>query len=110
MRQQNNMDKMQQEAVRRMQEMQSRAKYPQSTHKKAPVPPSSHQKQTPKEEVCEAAEVSENTDTLCKKEKNDIISQLFQDNELSLILLLIVILGSEKADTGLILALLYLVL
>lgn len=107
MRQQNNMDKMQQEAVRRMQEMQSKAKYPQNTHKKSPAPPSSHQKQTTKEDVCEAAE---NTDTLCKNDKNDIISQLFHNNELGLILLLIVILGSEKADTGLILALLYLVL
>ena len=110
MRQQNNMDKMQQEAVRRMQEMQSKAKYPQNTHKKAPAPPSSHQKQTTKEDVCEAEENAENTDALCKKDKNDIISQLFHNNELGLILLLIVILGSEKADTGLILALLYLVL
>lgn len=107
MRQPNNMDKMQQEAVRRMQEMQSRAKYPQNTHKKGPAPPPAPQKAEVKEAACEQ---EENTDVVSKGNTNDIIKQLFHDNELGLILLLLVVLGSEKADTGLILALLYLIL
>ena len=102
------MDKMQQEAVRRMQEMQNRGR-----GRAAPPPPE-------KKEAAVSSSVPEKTSVTeiqvsqpqnSSSEKNSgFLDMLFQDKEKSLILLLILILSSEKNDTGLLFALAYLLI
>lgn len=112
------MDKMQQEAMRRMQEMHTRAYKPKPQNRsRQPAPPASAQnRQTAKEQNTAAVKnevcADEQGKSISKKsdERKDLFSELFRDKEKSLILLLILILSVEKADTGLILALMYLII
>lgn len=104
------MDKMQQEALRRMQEMQSRGKpvavsnttNEEQSHEKKQPPPISAPDSVPihkKPEIC-------NTEN----KQPSFFESIFQDKERSLILLLLLLLSTEKTDTGLILALVYLLI
>ena len=45
-----------------------------------------------------------------QKEERNLLDELLKDNERSLILLLLLVLYSEKADSSLLLALMYLIL
>lgn len=93
------MRRMQDEAVKRVREMQSRARR--------------------KVDAAVAKSVVGEEKTVTKKqasppEKNnpitDIFDSLLSDSERTIILILILILSSEEADTGLILALMYLII
>lgn len=104
------MDKMQQEAVRRMQEMQSRGKPANVQHTAShSVNAEQNQNQEPhhkpvpvhNEDCCES-------DTQIKQPS--FFESIFHDKERSLILLLLLLLSTEKTDTGLILALVYLLI
>lgn len=104
------MDKMQQEAVRRMQEMQIRGK-----GRNSPTVPEKKENAVPP--VSSAPEETEPKELKAPPPHNDIpkkdngfLDMLFQDKEKSLILLLILILSSEKNDTGLLFALAYLLI
>ncbi|MEE0859451.1 MAG: hypothetical protein U0M12_08315 [Acutalibacteraceae bacterium] len=99
------MDKMQQEAVRRMQEMQSRGK-PSAT----PVHEQKQPSVQPQPEVIEHNEENCITGVTPNKKQNSVFDSLFLDKERSLILLLLLLLSTEKTDMGLILALVYLLI
>lgn len=92
------MDKMQQEAMRRMQEMQNRGKQTaeqpvkQEQEKKQDKPIKPNKQQQP------------------QIKHKSFMDTLLQDKERSLILLLLLLLSTEKCDTGLILALMYLLI
>ena len=94
-------DNMQTQAMERLKQMYSKA---QTDEKRTIHPPHSPKvEEPPKNEPEKQAIVT--------PEKHDSIAELFmKDKEKSLILLLIVLLISEKADTGVVLALLYLIL
>ncbi len=128
------MDKMQQEAVRRMQEMQSRGK------SRPPNEQSAHHNYTQNQanatlhnstDSCNINagnnsncnenkfnEISNNKNNInsCNTGSNSASSQLgffdsiFQDKERSLILMLLILLSTEKTDAGLMLALVYLLI
>ena len=100
------MDKMQQEAVRRMQEMQSRGK-PSAVTQSA----NSEQKQIREEQKnpVPVHNEEENCEIASNKQKS-FFESIFHDKERSLILLLLLLLSTEKTDTGLILALVYLLI
>ena len=103
------MDKMQQEAVRRMQEMQIRGRggraSPPVPEKKENTVSSSVPEKTSVTEI----QVSQSQNSSSEK-NSGFLDMLFQDKEKSLILLLILILSSEKNDTGLLFALAYLLI
>lgn len=104
------MDKMQQEAVRRMQEMQNRGK-PVSSQEK-----SNSQKKPPESVMQSPVHTSNNTaenEKISVKEpthQKSFIDLLMHDKERSIILMLILLLSTEKTDAGLILALIYLLI
>lgn len=98
------MDKMQQEAVRRMQEMQSRGKssvVAQSVN--------SERKQSIESQANSVHNEKDNCKVSSSKQTN-FFESVFHDKERSLILLLLLLLSTEKTDTGLILALVYLLI
>lgn len=99
------MDKMQQEAVRRMQEMQSRGK--SST---APLHEQTSNPAVPQPKETEHCENNFKSEFKPNKEQNNVFDSLFRDKERSLILLLLLLLSTEKTDMGLILALVYLLI
>lgn len=100
------MDKMQQEAVRRMQEMQNRGRpMPQAEKKPVEMP---QMQCTP--EITEPQNCIEGSKTKSSGKSQGFFDILFQDKERSLILLLLLLLSTEKTDTGLILALIYLLI
>lgn len=112
----NDMKRMQQEAVRRAQEMQNRAR-------KESVQPSVGQHQKQNDSVKEAEQKKyeahhENAEMKHISEKNhksenfigSMFDVLMKDKERTLILCLILLLMDEKADNSLILALLYLLI
>ncbi|MEE0101062.1 MAG: hypothetical protein U0I48_04900 [Acutalibacteraceae bacterium] len=119
------MDRIQQDAMRRMQEMQARAKIqqphaqqqntqqgnmghnphkPQAPQRSAPHGAPPPQRETP------PAKMPEEKKPIASPAHNDLLGSLFEDKERSLILILILILSSEKADSSLILALMYLII
>lgn len=93
------MDNMQQDAVRRMKEMQARAKVKQST-------PSENAASDKAEHS--AFEEVKKTDS--PQTKGSVVDDLFKDKEKTLILALIALLTTEKADASLVLALMYLLM
>lgn len=128
------MDKMQQEAVRRMQEMQSRGK---------PRPPNEQQIQHNHSQKQTTVALHNTTDSCNSSTSNNItdgnsynensnhrnscssvgnssnssgglqsgfFESIFQDKERSLILMLLILLSTEKTDAGLMLALVYLLI
>ncbi len=98
--------RMQQEAVRRVRDMQQRAKNISASRtgrQQAPKTqdklPDIHETEPP-----EPPEISES------KKPNDILEGFFKDKEKSLILLLLVLLSGEEDNNGIMLALLYLLI
>ena len=100
-------DNMQSQAMERLKQMYSKAQTPQgSTTNASPV-----NKKSQAEENKENTEQEKIKKEVMPFKKGDSIAELFlKDKEKSLILLLIVLLISEKADTSVVLALLYLIL
>lgn len=94
-------DQMQNEAIERLKQMYSKA--PQQNQVSSVPKTLSPQQKTESEKL----DTAEHKDTAERKNMLDIF---MQDKEKSLIVLLIVILMSEKADTMLILALMYLII
>lgn len=119
------MDRIQQDAMRRMQEMQARAKNQQpragqQNTQQGNMGRSPHNPQAPQRSAQHGAPPlqRETPPAITPEEKkpvaahthNDLLGSLFEDKERSLILILILILSSEKADSSLILALMYLII
>ncbi len=105
------MDKMQQEAVRRMQEMQSRGKPTTPIN----ITPEQSQHQAEKRNQSQQSTqipVVHNESEVCKSsaKQPSFFESIFHDKERSLILLLLLLLSTEKTDTSLILALVYLLI
>lgn len=114
------MQRMQQDAIRRVREMQSRAQQTLNHPPETPVPhrETSARNQAHPPEVAPAApsaapEMPTLPAELAPKQENpitDLFNGLLADSERTLILVLILLLISEKADTYLIFALMYLVI
>jgi len=109
----NDMNRMQQDAIRRVQEMQSRAQQsirsaPRDTqHEPLRIPePTRHDPPATREMSNE----HHNDDRRSENPITDIFGSLMQDKERTLILVLLLLLMEEKSDTGLIFALMYLIL
>lgn len=104
------MDKMQQEALRRMQEMQSRGKPVAVSHTTNTEQPQ-EKKQTSPLSAPNSVAVNKKPE-ICDTENKQpsFFESIFHDKERSLILLLLLLLSTEKTDTGLILALVYLLI
>lgn len=86
--------RMQEEAVRRAKEMQSRARIPHPAGPRRPEPPPAEPPPEPQEPPVPAA----------------ALDALFQDKERTLLLALLVLLSSEDASHDLLFALLFLLL
>lgn len=91
----NEMRKMQQEAVHRVQEMQSRAQKHLQEEPKPKVPPEEKALQSPQESGIQPA---------------TLLDGLMKDSERTLILLLILLLFTDNADPSVIFSLLYLII
>ncbi|MDU6307964.1 MAG: hypothetical protein E6579_15060 [Clostridium sp.] len=112
----NDMQRMQQDAIRRVREMQNRAQQsltrsqqaaPTEPQKPEPEPqpqPQRHHDSSPAHGAPPALPLPQPS-TL-----SNLFDGLLQDGERTLILVLLLILVSEKADTGLIFALMYLII
>lgn len=107
----NDMRKMQQEAIRRVQEMQSRARSLSSSSAKPAAKDSDSPPSNFSEEQAEQKHVQP-LSALNSQNGNlpSIFENLMQDSERTLILVLILLLVSEKADSELIFALMYLII
>ena len=115
------MNRIQQDAMRRMQEMQARAKIQQphgqqQNTQQGNMGHSSHHTQdeqhgvSPSQSETPPAKMPEEKKPVDPRMHGDLLGSFFEDKERSLILILILILSSEKADNSLILALMYLVI
>lgn len=107
----NEMLKMQQEAVRRAREMQNRARpEPQMPPQRVPKPIQPI-RQNPQNEI-PLPSVSENNHRQppLQYDTSGILETLFKDKEKTLILALVLLLIDEKSNNSLILALLYLLI
>lgn len=101
-------DNMQNQAMERLRQMYSKAQTPQSSAVNT-APVSQKPRNETKKEDTEQVQVPKKE--ISKSKKRDSIAELFlKDKEKSLILLLIVLLISEKAESSVVLALLYLIL
>lgn len=118
----NDMQRMQQDAIRRVREMQSRAN--QSLNRSQPNASPEH----PARETSQQSQQNHSSPSSSRSAPappsllpdlsalpqasslNSLFDSLLQDGERTLILVLILILVSEKADTGLIFALMYLII
>lgn len=96
------MSRMQQEAIRRVQEMQSRAQ--QNIRSNTSEPP----RNPPREPEPHRNELA--AEHHAENPLSDIFGSLMQDKERTLILVLLLLLVDEKADTSLIFALMYLII
>lgn len=98
--------RMQQEAVRRVRDMQQRAKNISASRTGRQQAPKTQDKlpEIHETEPTEPPEISES------KKPNDILEGFFKDKEKSLILLLLVLLSGEEDNNGIMLALLYLLI
>ena len=106
-------DNMQNQAMERLRQMYSKAQTPQSSVvNTAPVNQKSRNEPQRTEQMKETKEQAQTPEKeVMHPKKRDSIAELFlKDKEKSLILLLIVLLISEKAESSVVLALLYLIL
>lgn len=103
--------RMQQEAVRRVRDMQQRAKNMSASRANRQNQPA-HQAETPPmpEPESETSESESPKQISVEKKPNDILEGFFKDKEKSLILLLLVLLSGEEDNSGIMLALLYLLI
>lgn len=122
----NDMDRIQQDAMRRMQEMQARAKIPQQQRaqsQKSGAPQAQNEKQHTPQQTQRAmhgapvpqretppAHVPEEKHSGLSAPHSDLFGNLLEDKERNLILILILILSGENADSSLVLALMYLII
>ena len=107
------MDQLQQEAARRVQEMQARARRAAGLDGKKPPEPGKPPAPREKEEKAAAPEAPPGPPAPSRppeppKPAPAVWDALLQDRERTMILMLVLILSAEKADAGLILALMYL--
>lgn len=95
------MERMQQEAIRRTQEMHRRAASAKATRETSPKPEpeSSDEEKTPPDGLFEGKALA-----------GGIFDTLFHDKEKTLILGILLLLMDEKTDNGLLLALMYLLI
>ncbi len=100
------MDQMQNEAMDRLRQMYSKTRQQQPQVDMTKQPQKSASIPLTKEQHEEKSEI----DTNRHNRSNNLLDVFMQDKEKSLVMLLIVILISEKADSTLILALMYLIL
>ena len=110
------MKRMQQEAIKRVHDMQNRAKRSLDAGRQYEMPPFSENSHT-ENQATSTKTVENKMNNIKNKDTNthsnnnfNILQLLTKDTEKSLILFLILLLVDEKADSNLILALLYLVL
>ena len=96
--------RMQQEAVRRVRDMQQRAKKMTAQNQ-----PQQESRPKAKEEINTEIETQSLTDD-SDYEADGALAKLFNDKEKSLIILLLVLLGGEEENSELMLALLYLLI
>lgn len=101
------MDRMQQEAVRRMHEMQARSRPSAGKPQASPASPT---KAPPSPPAPEGLPAIDNSTFENEKPAKDLLAGFFEDKERNLILLLILLLSSENTDSGLLLALMYLII
>lgn len=92
------MHRMQEEALRRVQEMQSRARTHLEHSREPEAPPSDHKLPNPEQEA------------LAASSGESLLTHLLQDQERTLILALLVLLGSDESRPELLFALLFLLL
>ncbi|QEY35126.1 hypothetical protein FL966_08785 [Caproiciproducens galactitolivorans] len=117
------MQRLQQDAIRRAREMQSRAQAAVSqSNRNIPNPPGANQARNnaPSSQRSAAAPTASPAEKPTPQHSNNtggqmvpfrnLFDTLFDDSERTLILVLMLLLIEERADTGLIFALLYLVL
>ena len=123
------MNKLQQDAIRRVQEMQNRARQAAASSNRREPPAKPQGTATPhppeqrgKPEPQPAGQPAPRHPTERHPQPpallpggdanplNNILDTLMQDNERTLILILILLLSAEKSDTSLILALMYLII
>lgn len=104
--------RMQQEAVRRVRDMQQRAKNMTASRNNRPsqTQQQEHQASIKEENEPKAETESSSFSTELENRPNDALMGLFKDKEKSLIILLLVLLGGEEENSGLMLALLYLLI
>ena len=98
-------DRMQDDAIQRFKQMYSKTPAQSTGEKMQPEQSKSQKAQKHPDDIRE-----NRTEPIHKPESKNLLDIFMKDKEKSLILLLIVILISEKADTTLILALMYLVI
>lgn len=96
------MSRMQQDAIRRVQEMQSRAQQNIRSGTREPPREPPREPEPPRNELV--------TEHHAENPLSDIFGSLMQDKERTLILVLLLLLVDEKADTSLIFALMYLII
>lgn len=101
-------DRMQDDAMQRYRQMYSKAQPEKSHFAAVPQNKDNNSEKPPKAEKENQSLHKEQKPN--KTESNNVLDIFMKDKEKSLIILLIVILLSEKADTTLILALMYLVI
>lgn len=99
--------RMQQEAVRRVRDMQQRAKNMSASRANRQNQPAHQEEPTP---MPETSEFELPKQVSVEKKPNDILEGFFKDKEKSLILLLLVLLSGEEDNSGIMLALLYLLI
>lgn len=105
-------DNMQSQAMERLRQMYSKAQHPQEgTVNSVSVNPESQNFKRSESKEQEINQEQPKKEQTVHSKKRDSIAELFlKDKEKSLILLLIVLLMSEKAESSVVLALLYLIL
>ena len=119
-----NLHKMQQDALKRVREMQSRAKRSLENSNKENIGSysNSHSQsnatatifKTELPNYCHpekpASKIKRNRKLKRKKNSSDFLKTLFEDQERNIILILLLILAEDQADTGILLALIYLLI
>lgn len=108
-----NFDPIQQEAMRRVQAMQSRAVPKKHDNIQKPPTPEASVREEPQnqQEINQAPPLVKNqvSQDISSKDGNPL-EVLFKDKEQNLILMLIILLAGDGADTSLLLALIYLLI
>ena len=111
---QNHMSKLQQDAIRRAREMQARARSAQQKNINRQQPAPAHHEEPQKPPVNSdnkaKAPIGPNMGTAECGHPGELLDYLTNDSERTLILFLLILLIEEKADTGLIFALIYLLI
>lgn len=102
-------DNMQTQAMERLKQMYSKAQ-PSSQHQSNSIHNSSETPKRREIEKTDTVKTEKQNEKQTEKKSYGILELFLKDKEKSLILLLIVLLISEKADSSVVLALLYLIL